>query len=97
VVITDRTENVKPWGFFIYHCATARKLTNAEKPFRNEKPATVTKIQHPENKSATETSVCSRTVNKNIIEKDLIPQHNPTICVLSSDYFFIIFFHVNNI
>lgn len=44
-------------------------------------------IRHFENKFAVETLICSWTVKKNITEKNLTPQHNPTLCILCSDNF----------
>lgn len=91
MVITDRIENVDHLGFFIYrlcHDKETYKLQRREtiKGIQKREVSDCVTIRHFENKFAVETLICSWTV-KEKLEKNLISQHKPTLCILCSDYF----------
>lgn len=100
MVITDRIENIDNLGFFIYrlcHDKETYKLQRREtiKGIQKREASNCVTIRHFENKFAVETLICSWTIKKNIMEKNLI-QHNPHPLYFVQWLFFKIFFHVSS-
>lgn len=100
MVITDRIENIDHLGFFIYrlcHDKETYKLQRREtiKGIQKREASNCVTIRHFENKFAVETLICSWTIKKIIMEKNLI-QHNPHPLYFVQWLFFKIFFHVSS-